>query len=430
MAESPTPEQPEHDPPPSAPEPDAAPGEEEAPVATDFRRNLWLLLIVLGVVVLAWVLAVVWRRVPEQIGELRPPQAPPSPPPPPAKRSLRATPVEISRVIGPETMVVAAAPAIVLPRGNTTYRLARLFDVTNMAEGFSPGELLRFPNRWADQMPTLRLRGDGGPRFQPAAQIERVGPEDRVVVLETPDGPRAYPVAQLRTCTGVQDEVGGRAVFVFWNSMTQMARCLLAEVDGRALSWADAGWIYRGNAVLYENETGSLWDSFSGLALTGAMAGRSAAIRPVSVWPWGLWLAEHPEAAVLTSTPGALGPPPKKAGHAQSRLDAFLSTPDLPFKPAHFDPSDDTLPAKAYVLGVRIGDEARAYPLEALTDAGIGLVGEVVGGKPIEVRVTSPRTAYATSDGELVDATVALWFAWKEQYPASSLYEPRPDAAP
>jgi len=422
MTDSPPPAQSNQQPAP-LPQPPAAPPEPPTvPVPTDFRRNAWLLAIIIGVVVLAWLIAILWRRMVEPARALQPPQGSTEPRSPRPARATRAEPVEVSRVIGSPAEAILAAPAVLLRPQGAKYRLERLFDVTRRAEGFNLAELLRRPDHWADGRPPLRPDLGEGPQFRPAREVDALDPDERVIVVETDGGVRGYPLALFRWRLAAQDVVGDQTVLVSWSSITQTARCLLAKLGGRDLTLGDAGLLYRGDNVLYDVQSGSLWDSFSGRALAGPMAGASAQMLPVSVQPWSAWRASCPDSLVADVRPGEAGLGPSRTERAEEVLEAYLATPDLPFDLVHFDPEATPLPPKAFVLGVYVGGEARAYPLGALAESGTEVLADTVGGRRVQVHVTSPRTAHATCDGESADAVVRLWFAWKEVHPKTSIY--------
>jgi hypothetical protein len=407
--------------PPEAPPP--AEGE-EAPVATDFRRNVWLLIIVIGVVVFAWVLSLLWKRVPEQVTELqqpgpRQPVARPRRPVPPPPRP---TPVSISRVVGSEAEVIAASPALTLESGGAPYRLPRLFDVTRRLEGLDVDRLIRMPGQWADQRPVLDLEELPEPPFRNASSLTAVGPSDPVMLVTADGETRAYPVKSVGSFAGVRDTLAGVPVFLCHSPFTRLGRCLVARTDQGPIEWHDSGLIYRGNDVFYDATTGSLWDSLSGQVLTGPQAGARAPALPVVLTTWERLSSEQPEMLVLTVNLTLEGAAAERRRAAERALEVYLREPAPRFELEHFDPTQSPLPAKAFVLGVRIGGQARAYPLTSLHAAGVGVLEDRLGGRDVQVHVTSERTGYATADGETLDGLVMLWFGWLEANPQTDLY--------
>lgn len=404
---------------------DEQPGEEQvAPAATSFRRNIWLLVIVIGVVVFAWVLAALWKRapqLPEPVATSAPPAAdlPPAPPPQEAPPPGPAS-VALSRVIGSSAELIMASPArTVRPGGRVVYRLARLFDVTKRLPDLRVQELIRLPTRTADQRRPLVTEQQEETPFRPAEEVDLLHDDDRVAVVSHGGESRAYPIKTLLVSAGVFDKIGDVPVFVCWSFPAQTARALVTEVDGRPIRWHDAGLLYRGSEVYYDDETGSLWDSFSGKAITGPAVGQSARVVPVSVWPWRQWADSHGTALVLNVGLEVLG---TQALQMEQAVNLYLQDPELPGPFAHFKPDTTPLMAKEFVLGIALGGEARAYPLADLSGSDATVVADSVGGHSVEVHMTSPRTGYATSEGRPLDAPVTLWFAWQEMHPDTSVY--------
>jgi len=413
-----------------------APEERALPVPTDFRRNAWLLAIVFAAVLIAWILSLLWKRAPQEMANLPQGAALPasgsSMPAAPsglaaARRAEAMLPppirISIARVIGSKSEVIPAAPALSLASGGTTYRLARDFDITNRVADFHIEALSRLSGRWADQLPTLAADKLTPSPFAPASDVTVLQPMDRILVLSNDAETRAYPITRIRPCCGVYDSFGGKRVFVSWSTPTQMAQCFVASLDGREMDWHDAGLLYRGNDLYYDDQSGSLWDPFSAQALAGPLAGRIAEQVPVTVWQWDQWKPQHPTALVLVS---GLREPSPEALDGGSVLDAYLQGPRLPFEPQHFNPTATPLPPKSFVLGLSLGGKDRAYPLAPLATERAEAVKDTLGGQPIEVHVTSPRTAYATSEGKLLDAKVMYWFAWQECRPETDLYQVKP----
>jgi hypothetical protein len=91
-------------------------------------------------------------------------------------------------------------------------------------------------------------------------------------------------------------------------------------------------------------------------------------------------------------------------------------------EPTHFSPDESPLPAKVFVVGVSAGGQSKAYPLEQLAGLPDAALEDTVGGIPVRIVVTSPRTAYVDAAPE-AKAETMLWFAWKEANPETEVYE-------
>ncbi|MHC4479512.1 MAG: DUF3179 domain-containing (seleno)protein, partial [Planctomycetota bacterium] len=256
--------------------------------------------------------------------------------------------------------------------------------------------------------------------FMPAGDVTLMEPDELVVVLSIGGEARAYPVKTLRTIAGVVDKFGETPVFVCYSWVSQTARCLGAQVAGHQVLWRDTGLVYRGHRVYYDPETGSLWDSFSGRALTGPSVGQAADVVPVAVWPWEQWAGEHADSAVMVANLKTVA---QRAPQLDRALSVYLQDELPPFELVHYQPQESPLSAKAFVLGVALDGRARAYPLGPMYRSDLTSVTDSLAGRTIEVRVTSSRTGHATAEGEVLDAPTGVWFAWKECHPQSDLYE-------
>ncbi len=444
-------------------EPEGPQVPEAAP--TDFRRNIYLFVIILAVVVLAWVVSLLYKpsapaaetsnapapAATEQTAQQQAPSGQPAP-----QTGPSAEPVAPIYVVGSNRVLIAASPPQLVKRGQQTFRTAEeTFDVTQRAPSFDPALLMRMPGRWAGQRPVVMAAGKLQELFQPAVTVKDLQPTDRAITVTIGDETHVYPVDLMSSLAGVIDLVGGRQVFVTWSPVTQLARCLDLTVDGKAVQWQDAGLVYRGNEVLIDPATGSLWDSFGGDALSGSMAGKVTQDLIAEVWPWADWVQAHATSNVLVLP----GDTPDK--ESAQRMESYLSSPSVPIPLAHAPapPPAPTAPAatgmpatsgspvtpmaptapstpagpalKSFVLGIAVGKESRAYDLGALFSEGKKELKDSVGGKDFEITVTSPRTAIAASDGKPADASVMLYFGWKEAHPDSTVYgAPAPAAAP
>jgi len=402
----------------SAPQPEAAP--------TDLRRNIWLLIIVLAVIIIAWAISLASPPERGQPRQAAPPQdyqnarAAPEPAvaPQQQQRSLPvAKPAPLFQVAGGGGSYMLAAPDRALQPGGPLYRKACMFDVTQLAQGVALEDIVRMQGRYAAQAPVFHVEELPEASFQPASQVEGLSADDIVVAVTVGDTVRAYPLSVVRSYIGLSDRIGGRPVFLCWNTFVQRASALIAATGGKDLQFRDAGVMYRGHNVYYDVETGSLWDPASGLALTGPLAGHSVEALPVSLLTWAGLKEAHPDSLTLVS----------ESLHAtDGKLDRlYADSPLIPFPLRHFEPATGELPAKEFVLGVFIDGQARAYPLSRLYQGQPGRISDTVGGKRVNIYVTSERTAHATSEtGDPLDAPVILWVGWKEIHPETTLYAP------
>lgn len=172
-------------------------------------------------------------------------------------------------------------------------------------------------------------------------------------------------------------------------------------LDGTRLTFGFEG-IWQGTAVLYDRGTQSLWMHFTGACFHGPLAGRRLA--PLATGrhtTWGAWRAAHPATDVMA--PEARFERQYFA-RAQCRSgDAFLP----PTFPGTIQWRDPRLPLSELLLGVRVGEVARAYPLARLA-AGPGVVEEEVGGLPVTVWMGAGERSAAAFERRLDGRTLSF----------------------
>ncbi len=204
---------------------------------------------------------------------------------------------------------------------------------------------------------------------------------------------------------------------------------------------------------MIDDVTGTVWSHLDGAAVAGELVGAQLEIRALQTTTWGSWLKEHPETTVpaLDTGYGYYRPEIGRQGLNRTFLDTL---PAL----------DERLSENALVIGVLAGNEARAFPLQALPDD--APLQDVVGGVPVVILEDAggiPSVAYHRAltdgrtldferrdgaiidrqtgsrwnslglavDGELTGVQLAFvtsffteWYGWAAFHPETSIYEP------
>ncbi len=142
-----------------------------------------------------------------------------------------------------------------------------------------------------------------------------------------------------------------------------------ARIDGQRLIFGFEG-IYQGTAVLYDQDTGSLWMHLTGRCFGGPRKGRTLTPLPSGRHTtWAEWRQNHPQTTVLARERRYEG-----AGGDTGYFEPSSSRSGSDYLPKGFrrtiEVASDALPKSTLVYGIRIGDTARAYPLEVLRARG------------------------------------------------------------
>lgn len=235
-----------------------------------------------------------------------------------------------------------------------------------------------------------------GPRFESAAEAGSwMENDDLLLTVEREGVAKAYPLRILNWHEIVNDDIAGLPVTVTFCPLCNSGVAFVQpEIEGKRAEFGTSGRLYKSDLVMYDRVTGTFWSQIEGRPIVGPLVGRFGELRriPANLTRWADWKEAHPEGKVLARprTDWAMGgePPRDTAGEAEPFPRDYETDPyqfyvrdeDNTFG-TPFD--DERLRAKAKVLAVTLGDQAKAYHKRAVERA--GLLNDSVGGVPVLV---------------------------------------------
>ncbi|MEZ5667233.1 MAG: DUF3179 domain-containing protein [Alphaproteobacteria bacterium] len=203
------------------------------------------------------------------------------------------------------------------------------------------------------------------PRFaavdDPAVDLAAQEP---VIACQHGGEARAYPLRILMFHEIVNDVIGGLAVAVTYCPLCNASIVFDREVGGQVLDFGTTGKLRNSDLVMYDRQTESWWQQFTGEAIVGAMTGAELRMIPSQLMPFGLFARHYPDGMVLL--------PPNADRSYGSNPYAGYDTSAWPF--LYRGDYDGALAPLDYVLA--IGDQAWSLALlqrERRVEAG-GLV--------------------------------------------------------
>ena len=145
--------------------------------------------------------------------------------------------------------------------------------------------------------------------------------------------------------------------------------------------------LYRGNKVMYDRLTESLWSQLLGEPILGELVGSGIKLEyfPVALTTWGEWLAEHPDTKVQSRETGYY--PPGSYLHEDDHRSIYFAYREDPGTMFPIWNRDETLAAKQLVLGVVVGGVFKAYSIDAMNES--RLVNDSVNGVDLVVVASS-----------------------------------------
>ena len=242
-------------------------------------------------------------------------------------------------------------------------------------------------------------------------------PDDRLVFGVVVDGEaRAYPKHQMEVHEMINDTLGGRRIGVPYCTLCGSAQAYLTDSvpDGIEIPvLRTTGLLTRSNKVMYDLNTKSILDTFTGRALTGPLREARITLEQITVVTstWGDWKATYPDTTILAED-GGIG--------RTYRLDPLGDRDD---NGAIFPIGDvdSRLGTQVQVVGVQAPDEtAIAFSVPDL-EAVLAIDDMVSFGGIVIVRNGGGFSAQL-EDGTPVVSHQAFWFAWSQFNPDTLLW--------
>ncbi len=231
------------------------------------------------------------------------------------------------------------------------------------------------------------VRVDGIPPLEFPAQVfpeeaaEWINDTDVVVGVEIDGDARAYPIRIIAWHEMVNDTIGGVPVSLAYCTLCGSPILFDGRLGPEVYRFGTSGLLYRSNKLMYDRNTRTLWNQFSGKPAWGPLVGEDIrlTVLPVVVTTWADWYDRHPDTTVLSINTGFL----RDYGPGVAYNDYFNS----PLTWFNVPVEDDRLAQKDNVYAVRVGEALTAYPIELLAQRTFAQ--DEVGGLPIVVVATA-----------------------------------------
>ncbi len=174
---------------------------------------------------------------------------------------------------------------------------------------------------------------------------------------------RAYPLQIMLWHEIVNDTLGETPVAVTFCPLcyTAVAYDRRLEPGGTVYDFGTTGNLRHSDLVMWDRQTESWWQQFSGDAIVGELTRAHLTFLPAQVMSWEAFKAAYPEADVLSRETGFDRP---------YGTNPYPGYDDIENRPFLFDgDTDGRLPAMERVVGVVRGGAGVAYPFPALEQA-------------------------------------------------------------
>ncbi|MDA1097990.1 MAG: DUF3179 domain-containing protein [Proteobacteria bacterium] len=196
------------------------------------------------------------------------------------------------------------------------FNMAVLVALTWLA---APGQIQANPGQWRSEWPKTdfdkhavpfeqimsggvtkdRIPSIDQPRFVAAAEAEGLAQTEPVIGLTINGKSRAYPLSVLIWHEIVNDVFAGVPVAVTFCPLCNAAVVFDRRVAGETLEFGTTGKLRYSDLVMYDRQSESWWQQFTGEAIIGAMTGQKLLFVPARLESFASFKARAPDGEVL-----------------------------------------------------------------------------------------------------------------------------------
>ncbi len=187
--------------------------------------------------------------------------------------------------------------------------------------------------------------------------------QEPVIVLTLAEHAHAYPLQVLIYHEIVNDELADIPVSVTFCPLCNASVVFDRRVEGKVLDFGVTGKLRMSDMIMYDRQTESWWQQFTGKGIVGAYAGTVLKQIPASIVAYGDFRETYPMGLVLSNDTGYSRP------YGRNPYKGYDRVGDYPF--LFSGKIDNRLPAMERVLFVRYGEQQRLYPFGLVSELSV-----------------------------------------------------------
>lgn len=239
-------------------------------------------------------------------------------------------------------------------------------------EGWSKTDFSRSSVAWSEIIsggpPKDGIPAMDAPRFVPVEHEATLKDDEAVIGLEVNGDARAYPLRILMWHEIVNDTIGGVPVTVTYCPLCNAAIVFERTTRRGVLDFGTTGKLRNSDLVMYDRQTESWWQQFTGEAIAGQLTGAKLRAMPARLEAFRLFRERSPAGRVLVPND------PASRAYGRNPYEGY-DTSAVPF--FHRGEHRDGLGPMVRVVVVRDGDKAFAVTLALLREQERLRVGQI-----------------------------------------------------
>ena len=187
-----------------------------------------------------------------------------------------------------------------------------------------------------------------------SAASDWLAPNEPVIALEIGGRARAYPIQILIWHEIANDVLEGAPVAVTFCPLCYSAIVFDRRINGETHEFGVSGLLRHSDMIMYDRNTESLWQQFSGEALVGEYTGKTLTIIPSQLISFEQFRQSYPESDVMSRETG------HQRRYGQNPYAGYDDVNNTPFL-LNKEDLTDKLPPMEKVIGIRAGNSTKAY---------------------------------------------------------------------
>ena len=146
------------------------------------------------------------------------------------------------------------------------------------------------------------------PQFVPVGEVKDIALTEPVIRFGVDSDVRAYPLRILIWHEIVNDTVGSLPVSVTYCPLCNSSIVFDRRVGKDVLDFGTTGKLRNSDLVMYDRQTESWWQQFTGIGIVGKMTGTKLKMLPSRVESFGKFRQSNPNGKVLVPSSGSFRP--------------------------------------------------------------------------------------------------------------------------
>lgn len=215
------------------------------------------------------------------------------------------------------------------------------------------------------------------PRFTSVKRAKKwLKPEEPVMAVIIENEARAYPVQILLYHQIINDKIKGKSVLVSFCPLCNNGLVLDRRVEGKKLTFGSTGLFRNSGMIMFDRQSGSWWQQFTGAGLIGDYAGMQLqTVFPTLMISFEQFRLRYPKGKVLSKDTGF------NRDYGKNPFQGYDAIDNPPF--LFNGTTDERLPPMERVVNIRLGQSQTLYPYRIFQENRV--INDSVGTVPVVV---------------------------------------------